>query len=104
VGGHVLIDWGTHHCANQIWNCSTAVKQMMEVNFLGTVEGHGKNVGKGFWGGKTRCLEVSQNLVSAVCLNETYSRVRVGKNLLDMFPVMSGLKLMLYFHCFSTLL
>jgi hypothetical protein len=46
VGGDVLIVWGTHHCANQILNCSTAVKQMMEVNFLGTVEGHGKNVRK----------------------------------------------------------
>ena len=27
-----------------------------------------------------------------MCLNETYSRVRVGKNLSDMFPIMNGLK------------
>jgi len=28
-----------------------------------------------------------------MCLNETCSRVRVGKNLSDMFPTMNGLKL-----------
>ena len=27
-----------------------------------------------------------------VCLTETYSRVRVGKNLSDMFPIRNGLK------------
>ena len=27
-----------------------------------------------------------------MCLNETYNRVRVDKNLSDMFPVMNGLK------------
>jgi hypothetical protein len=27
-----------------------------------------------------------------MCLNETYSRVRVGKHLSDMFPIMNGLK------------
>ena len=27
-----------------------------------------------------------------MCLNETYSRVRVGKNLSDMLPIMNGLK------------
>ena len=27
-----------------------------------------------------------------MCLTETYSRVRVGKNLSDMFPVRNGLK------------
>jgi hypothetical protein len=27
-----------------------------------------------------------------MCLNETYSRVRVGKNLSDMFPIRNGLK------------
>jgi len=27
-----------------------------------------------------------------VCLNDTYSRVRVGKNLSDMFSVRNGLK------------
>ena len=26
------------------------------------------------------------------CLNETYSRARVGKNLSDMFPIRNGLK------------
>jgi len=38
-------------------------------------------------------------------LTETYSRVRVGKNLSGMFPIMNGLKYeTLYRHCFSTLL
>ena len=27
-----------------------------------------------------------------LCLNETYSRVRVGKDLSDMFPIRNGLK------------
>jgi len=27
-----------------------------------------------------------------MCLNETYSRVQVGKNLSDMLPIMNGLK------------
>jgi len=27
-----------------------------------------------------------------MCLTETYSRVRVGKNLFDMFPIRNGLK------------
>jgi len=27
-----------------------------------------------------------------MCLNETYSRVRVGKDLCDMFPIGNGLK------------
>jgi len=27
-----------------------------------------------------------------MCLNETYSRVRVGKHLSDMFPIKIGLK------------
>jgi len=27
-----------------------------------------------------------------MCLNETYSRVRVGKNLSHMFPIRNGLK------------
>jgi hypothetical protein len=27
-----------------------------------------------------------------MCLNETYSKVHVGKNLSDMFPIRSGLK------------
>ena len=39
-----------------------------------------------------------------MCSTETYSRVRVGKNLSDMFPIRNGLKQgMLYRHCFSTL-
>jgi hypothetical protein len=40
-----------------------------------------------------------------ICLNETYSTVRIGKNLSDKFTVQNGLKKeMLYYHCFSTLL
>jgi len=37
---------------------------------------------------------VSKKLVSLIkmCLTETYSRVRVGKNLSDMFPIRNGLK------------
>ena len=27
-----------------------------------------------------------------MCLNETYSRIRVGKNLSDMLPIWNGLK------------
>ena len=27
-----------------------------------------------------------------MCLNETYSRVQIGKNLSDMFPIRNGLK------------
>jgi len=38
-------------------------------------------------------------------LTETYSTVRVGKNVSDKFPVRNGLKQeTLYQHCFSTLL
>jgi hypothetical protein len=37
-----------------------------------------------------------------MCLNETYNRVRIGKNLSDKFTVQNGLKQeMLYHHCFS---
>ena len=40
-----------------------------------------------------------------MCLTEMYSRVRVGKNLSEMFPIRNGLKQgMLYRHCFSSLL
>jgi hypothetical protein len=40
-----------------------------------------------------------------ICLNETYSRVWVGKHLSDMFSSKNGLKqAMLYYLCFSTLL
>ena len=39
-----------------------------------------------------------------MCLTETHSRVRVGKNLSDMFPIRNGLKQGdIYRHCFSTL-
>ena len=35
-----------------------------------------------------------------MCLNETYIKVRVGKNLSDMFPIRNGLKKeMLYRQC-----
>ena len=38
-----------------------------------------------------------------ICLNETYSRVRVGEHLSDMFHIKHDLKQeMLYRHCFST--
>ena len=49
---------------------------------------------------------VPKKLVRLVemCLTETYSRVRVGKNLSDRFPIrMVSKKEMLYRHCFSTL-
>jgi hypothetical protein len=40
-----------------------------------------------------------------MCLTETYSRVRVDKNLSDIFPIRNGLKKeVLYCHCFSSLL
>jgi len=40
-----------------------------------------------------------------MCLNETYSRVQVGKHLSDMFPFKNGLKQGdAYRHCFTNLL
>jgi len=38
---------------------------------------------------------ISMKLVRLIkmCLTETYGRVRVGKNLSDMFPIRNGLKL-----------
>jgi len=40
-----------------------------------------------------------------MCLNETYSRVRVGKHLSGMFPlIIFRNKEVLYSHCFSNLL
>jgi hypothetical protein len=40
-----------------------------------------------------------------MCLNETYSRVRIGKNLFESLPLRMALnKEMLYHHFFSTLL
>jgi hypothetical protein len=40
-----------------------------------------------------------------MCLNETYSKVCIGRHLSDMFPIQNGLKQgMLYHHRFSTLL
>ena len=37
---------------------------------------------------------ILKNLVKLIkmCVTETYSRVRVGKNLSDMFPIRNGLK------------
>jgi len=49
---------------------------------------------------------VPQELVRLIkmCLTETYSRVRLGKNLSDMFPIRNGLEQEdVYRHCFSTL-
>jgi sorting nexin-29 len=39
-------------------------------------------------------FEISKKLVRAIkmCLTEMYSKVRVGKNLSDMFPIRNGLK------------
>jgi hypothetical protein len=38
------------------------------------------------------------------CLNETYSKIRLGEKLFDAFPIQNGLKKeMLYCHCFSIL-
>jgi hypothetical protein len=34
-----------------------------------------------------------------MCLNQTYSKVHIGKHLSDNFPIQNGLK-----HCFSALL
>jgi hypothetical protein len=40
-----------------------------------------------------------------MCLNETYSKVRIGKLLSDKFPIQNGLKKkMIYRHCFPILL
>jgi len=40
-----------------------------------------------------------------MCLNETFSRVWVGKHLSDMFPIKNGLKQGdAYHHCLSTFL
>ena len=37
-----------------------------------------------------------------MCLNETYSRVCIGKHLSDMFPIKNDLKKeLVYCHCFS---
>jgi hypothetical protein len=40
-----------------------------------------------------------------MCLNETYSKVRIGKHLSDRYPIQNCLKKkMLYRHCSSTLI
>jgi hypothetical protein len=40
-----------------------------------------------------------------MCLNKTYSKVRISRYLSDMFPIQNDLKKeMIYRHCFSTLL
>jgi hypothetical protein len=49
---------------------------------------------------------ITRKLVGLIkmCLNETYSRVRIGKNLFESLPLRMALnKEMLYHHCFSTL-
>jgi len=38
------------------------------------------------------CISMKLARLIKVCLNETYSRVQVGKHLSDMFPVRNGLK------------
>jgi hypothetical protein len=50
---------------------------------------------------------VTMNQVTLIkmCLNETYSKVDIGKYLSDNFPIQNGLKKeMLYSHSFSTFL
>jgi len=50
---------------------------------------------------------IPRKLVTLIkmCLNDTYSSVRVGKNLSDMFPLNNVLKKdMIFCYCFSTLL
>jgi len=38
-----------------------------------------------------------------MCLNETYNKVHIGKNLPDAFPIHNGLKQGdAYHHCFTT--
>ena len=37
-------------------------------------------------------IHIFRFVLCQMCLNETYSRVRVGKNLSDMFPIKNGLK------------
>jgi len=38
------------------------------------------------------CIPTKLIRIIKMCLNETYSRVRAGKHLSDMFPIMNGLK------------
>jgi hypothetical protein len=40
-----------------------------------------------------------------MCLNETYSKVHIGRKLSENFPLQNGLnKAIVHHHCFSTLL
>jgi len=38
------------------------------------------------------CISMKLVRLIKMCLNETYSRVRVGKNLSEMFPIRNGLQ------------
>jgi hypothetical protein len=51
-------------------------------------------------------FEVPMKLVRLikVCLNETHSKVHIGKGLSGSFSIQKGLKEMLCHHCLSTLL
>jgi hypothetical protein len=52
-------------------------------------------------------LGVPMKLVQLIkiCLNETYSKVHIGKHSSDSFPIQNGLKQgMLHHHCFSNFL
>jgi len=64
------------------------------------------------FGGRS-CIIISMNMVSLqiivrlikMCLNETHSRVKVGKHLSDTVPIKNGLKQeMLSHHYFTTML
>jgi hypothetical protein len=48
------------------------------------------------------CIPKKQLRLLKVCMNETYSTVRVGKNLSGVFTVRNGLKTDKFFHhCFG---
>ena len=38
------------------------------------------------------CIHMKLIMLIQMCLTETYGKVRVGKNLSDMFPIRNGLK------------
>jgi hypothetical protein len=49
------------------------------------------------------CVSIKLVRLIKMCLNETYSKVRMGKHLSESFPIQNGLKQeMVCHHCFST--
>jgi hypothetical protein len=78
-----------HHILNQKWEYNKTVHQLF-INFM-----------KAYDSVKTEVLYnilieigIPMKLVrlTKMCLNETYSKVWVGKHLSDMFPIWNGLK------------